>query len=367
MGVEPAIRAASTKEEGVSWVNSNGKAFATMRATGRTDVQSLTSEYEIFRGTLAKIFIQPSMEKVQLVFNEYVDTYHEVEDGVQVKFTNGKPSEKFDLLVAADGLGSRIRGQMLGKPSRDQIHDEGVHVAYFTIKKDLLSGSKLAEWYNAPGGRVVFLRPDPAGQTRGHFMTVTKPNDLAGKKRQNDTIAQGNSAYMTLLEKTFADAGWQTPQVLAEMRNSTDFYCSLFGQVRSPKLQSGNRVVLLGDAGYATPGIGTSLATIGAYVLAGEMLREPTDIPLALQRYEQLMVPFVKTHQGDDNAMQIINPQSRWGIAVRNTVFAVIFGLGMDRVAMRAAALLGFSEKKLDMPDYAWPEGKEGEPLVAEK
>ena len=346
-------------------MNSSGKAFATMRATGRTDVQSITSEYEIFRGTLAKIFIQPSMDKVQLVFDEYVDTYQELADGVEVTFAKGRPAEKFDLLVAADGLGSRIRGQMLGKPSRDQIHDEGVHVAYFTVKKDLLNGSKLAKWYNAPGGRVVFLRPDPAGQTRGHFMSVTKANDLAGKKRLNDTIAQGNEAYMDLLEKDFADAGWQASQLLAEMRTSTDFYCSLFGQVRSPKLHStSSRVVLLGDAGYATPGIGTSLATIGGYVLAGEILREPTNLPLALQRYEQLMMPFVKSHQGDDNAMQIMNPQSRWGIACRNAVFTVVMGLKIDRVAMRAAALLGFSEKKLDMPDYAWPEEAQDEVVM---
>jgi len=57
MGVEQEIRNQSTNEEGMQVVDANGKAVATLRATGNSDVQSMTSEFEIFRGALAKIFI----------------------------------------------------------------------------------------------------------------------------------------------------------------------------------------------------------------------------------------------------------------------------------------------------------------------
>jgi len=57
MGAEQEIRDQTTKEEGIQFVQANGKAVATLRATGRSDIQSLTSEFEIFRGALAKIFI----------------------------------------------------------------------------------------------------------------------------------------------------------------------------------------------------------------------------------------------------------------------------------------------------------------------
>jgi 2-polyprenyl-6-methoxyphenol hydroxylase-like FAD-dependent oxidoreductase len=124
-------------------------------------------------------------------------------------------------------------------------------------------------------------------------MNVTTSGDIERKERLNRAVREGNESYMKLMEEMFRDAGWVAPEVLQGMRESDDFYCSLFGQVRSPIIQDG-RVVLLGDAGYATPGFGTSLAIIGGYVLAGELLGHPGDVKTALKRYEELMLPFAK-------------------------------------------------------------------------
>ena len=54
----------------------------------------------------------------------------------------------------------------------------------------------------------------------------------------------------------------------------------------------------LGDAAWSpTPltGLGTSLALVGAYVLAGELAA--ADIPTALRRYEELLRAYVTTAQ----------------------------------------------------------------------
>lgn len=356
MGAEQEIRKHSTKEEGIEFVQANGKAIATLGATGRTDVQSITSEFEIFRGALAKVFIGPVMKRVKLIFDESVDQFEQRDDGVVVTFAKSRDVNKYDLLVAADGFGSKIRGMMLNTNSHDQIYDEGVHAAYFTIKSDLLQGRRLAKWYNAKRGRVVFLRPDPdpAGRTRGNLMNVTWGGDVETKERLNKALRESNESYMQLMEEMFRDAGWLAPEVLQSMRESDDFYCSLFAQVRSSKMQDG-RVVLLGDAGYATPGIGTSLAIIGGYVLAGELLNHPDDVKTALKRYEELMLPFVKGQQGGDIAMQLLNPQTQWGIGVRNMVLRFVTGTKLDKLAMTVAAKLGFTEKKFPMPDYQWP------------
>jgi 2-polyprenyl-6-methoxyphenol hydroxylase-like FAD-dependent oxidoreductase len=143
------------------------------------------------------------------------------------------------------------------------------------------------------------------------------------------------------------------------MRESDDFYCTHFAQTRSPKLQDG-RVVLLGDAGHALPGLGTSLAITGAYILAGEMLRSSGDISTATKQYEDLMLPFVKKQQSGDVqfAMQLANPQTWWGIKIRNAVLRVVIGSGLINFGMRVSAWLGFSEAKIDMPDYPWPTEK---------
>ena len=159
---------------------------------------------------------------------------------------------------------------------------------------------------------------------------------------------------MTLVEELFQDAGWLTPEILKGMRESNDFYCSLFAQTRSPKLCN-SRVVLLGDAGYATPGIGTSLAIIGAYVLAGELLRSGGDMESACKAYEESMLPYARSQQYGGNGLQYLNPQTQWGITVRNTAMRAATGLMLDRAVMTASAWLGFTEKKLAMPDYQWP------------
>ena len=93
MGVEGEIRTRSTKEEGMQMLDMNGKVIATFRATGRTDIQSMTSEYEIFRGELAKIFIDSVVDKVKVIFDETVETFEEEEDGVLVTLAKSKKVE----------------------------------------------------------------------------------------------------------------------------------------------------------------------------------------------------------------------------------------------------------------------------------
>ena len=355
MGTEQEIRKQTTKEEGIQFIEANDKPIATIRATGRSDIQSITSEYEIFRGVLAKIFIDLVIKRVKLIFDESIDHFEQRDDGVVVTFAKSKEVKMYDLLVAADGLGSKVRGMMLNSKPQEQLYDEGVHVAYFTIKSDLLQGSRMAKWYNATGGRVIFLRPDPdpAGRTRCILMNVTTNGDIETKERLNKAVREGNESYMKLMEEMFRDVGWVAPEVLQGMRQSDDFYCSLFGQIRSPKIQDG-RVVLLGDAAYATPGFGTSLAIIGGYVLAGELLSHG-EVKTALERYEEIMLPFAKNSQGGNTAMLLLNPQTQWGIRIRNVILGMVTWTKLDRLVMTVASALGFTEKKVSMPDYQWP------------
>jgi len=237
------------------------------------------------------------------------------------------------------------------------FQDEGVHAAYFTIKEDMLRGSKLAAWHNDTGGRVVMLRPDPhpEGRTRGHFMCVTTRDDVETKAKLNQALKEGNESYMKLLEERYADAGWVAKPVLKAMRESDDFYCSIFAQIRSPRLQNDGAVVLLGDAGYATPGFGTSLAIMGGYILVGELLNSGFEVSTALKRYEGLVQPFVKKSQGDDNMMQYLNPQTWWGVWIRDTILWLVAGLKLDKLMIMVSAMLGMQDSQLAMPDYPWP------------
>jgi 2-polyprenyl-6-methoxyphenol hydroxylase-like FAD-dependent oxidoreductase len=105
------------------------------------------------------------------------------------------------------------------------------------------------------------------------------------------------AAQKELVAERFANADWEVPRLVAAMREATDFGFESNAQVHLPAWARG-RVVLLGDAAWSpTPltGLGTSLALVGAYVLAGELAA--ADLPTALRRYEEVLRPYVTTAQ----------------------------------------------------------------------
>ncbi len=116
--------------------------------------------------------------------------------------------------------------------------------------------------------------------------------------RRSEPVAydrRNTEEQRALLAKHFAGAGWHCDALLSAAAEADDFYFGAFAQVHMPTISLG-RATLAGDAGYcASPlsGMGTSLALVGAYVLAGEL--GPADsldlqhIQVALQRYEAVV------------------------------------------------------------------------------
>ncbi|KAL5451501.1 hypothetical protein PMIN05_000415 [Paraphaeosphaeria minitans] len=61
--------------------------------------------------------------------------------------------------------------------------------------------------------------------------------------------------------------------------------------------------------------MGTALAIVGSYELAGEIASSPSDIPAALQRYVTTLRPFSGQCQRLIPGMpQALFPQSAWGL-----------------------------------------------------
>jgi 2-polyprenyl-6-methoxyphenol hydroxylase-like FAD-dependent oxidoreductase len=78
-----------------------------------------------------------------------------------------------------------------------------------------------------------------------------------------------------------------------------DFYFDSATQVTMKSWTEG-RTALVGDSGYCPSplsGQGTSLALVGAYVLANELKRANGDYISAFSRYNKLLIPFVKANQ----------------------------------------------------------------------
>jgi flavin-dependent dehydrogenase len=82
------------------------------------------------------------------------------------------------------------------------------------------------------------------------------------------------------------------------MPGAPDWYFDIAAQVDMPAW-SNDRVVLVGDAGYCPSpmsGQGSSLALIGAYVLAGELAAAAGDHRQAFAAYERLLRPFIEAN-----------------------------------------------------------------------
>ena len=177
LGMEAAVRANTTEMEGISFVRDNVRSYGTIRATGNPDQQSLVSEYEIFRGDLAQILFDLTMdnENTKYIFGEQVASMQQSgkEDGpIMVESANGFPISEYDLVVACDGATSRTRAMGFGCGVRDHIKPTNVWAAYFSIEQDLLEGSKVAKGYSAVGGHFMGVGTDPSGVNRVGLMAI---------------------------------------------------------------------------------------------------------------------------------------------------------------------------------------------------
>ena len=117
-----------------------------------------------------------------------------------------------------------------------------------------------------------------------------------------------------LLRNLYDDFGWELPRLLCELERSDDLYLDSISQVVMPTWSRG-RVSLVGDAGYApgpAVGGGTSLAIIGAYMLASELAVAHGDHTQGFAAYERALGPVVQLSRSiGPTVMKLIIPRSR--------------------------------------------------------
>ncbi|MBB3904116.1 2-polyprenyl-6-methoxyphenol hydroxylase-like FAD-dependent oxidoreductase [Methylobacterium brachythecii] len=338
MGLEPIVKEQGTGETGIRFVDERDKTCA---AFGQAEfgADGPTAELEILRGDLARILVEASRrEGATYRFGDYITRIGQHCLEVDVTLFGGS-RERFDAVIAAEGIGSSTRKLLLGKDhDREPV---GLSMGYFTIPRGHGDGD-MARWYAAPGGRSVLLRPDRYGTTRVVLTLREAPCGYEDLPLEEQRAA---------LVERFADAGWEAPRVLEGLRAAEDFYFETVGQIDVDRWSEG-RIALTGDAAWATgpiTGMGTSLGLIGAYVLAGEMSRTQ-DIPTAFAAYERVMRPIAEKGQNYPRfGPRLLQPSTRFGIAFQHAVLAVAAAPSVRSVAGR---LFAGKENGPDLPDY---------------
>ncbi|MFJ5231129.1 FAD-dependent monooxygenase [Kitasatospora sp. NPDC088391] len=282
MGLLDRVRDLAVDQRGIALVDRDGRHTARL-PTELFGGEGIVSDLEILRGDLAAVLYEASAEDVEYRFDDSITALTEDADGVHVTFENSPP-RRFDLVVGADGLHSVTRRLAFG-PESEFVVPIGGYTAWFTARTELdLDGWFLM--YNAPGGLVATARPGRLpGETKAGFGFRSAP--IAYDRHDR-------AAQQRLLTEKFAGAGWESDRLLAAMADADDFYFESLGQVRMDSFTRG-RTALIGDAACCpTPltGLGTSLALVGAYLLAGELATARGDFTTAYANYQHRMQPY---------------------------------------------------------------------------
>ncbi|KAI1090190.1 FAD/NAD(P)-binding domain-containing protein [Rostrohypoxylon terebratum] len=358
MGLEQAFRSKSAPEQGFQVVNSSGKRQALFPANrSGKGLQSFTTDWEIMRGDLCRLlYAHRTEDRTRYVFGTSIESFKEMDDGIEVRLLSGE-TEKYDLLVGADGVGSKTRKMMLGSNTDDGfVPLKDVYIAYFTIPRPIKEGEEyLATAYVAPGRRAMMLRRHRPDQIQVYLM-CTNDSERLKNARRGDTKEE-----RAALTGIFQGAGWETGEAIEAMNKTDDFYLERMGLVKLDSWSRG-RVTLLGDAAYcpsANTGMGTTSAIVGAYVLAGEIGRHCKDgvdikdgLTAALKAYEQRFRPFMDQVQKgvseDSGIWNKLMPTTALGISIMNFVVWIIAFMRLNVIG----EWLLRENVKWDLPEY---------------
>jgi len=302
MGAREEIFRRQTGRADMQFLHPSGRQLAVL--TG----EFLGGEVEILRGDLSAVFYQRAAGRCEYRFGDSVTALSQAADGVRVEFEHA-PARTFDLVVGCDGVHSAVRRLAFG-PERDYVRHLGYYYAVagapaWGMQADRPQRS-VAHAFSAPGRLAV-----NGGSKASHLYLFAAPEldydrrDVAAQRRH--VVAQ------------FADVGGEVPGMLAELSGLEDFYLDSMSQVRMKGQYTAGRVALVGDAAYGNTlgGVGTGLAVVGAYVLAGELAVADGEHTIGYARYNEIMRRYAKI-AGQSSAGRFLAPRTALGIRARN-------------------------------------------------
>lgn len=321
-------------------VNERGKCVASF---GTSVFLELTGGryVTIARSVLSHLLAERIGDDVEMIFGDEIRSLRECEDCIEVELEQ-RGKRKFDLIVGADGLHSKVRRLVFGPQDRFEKR-LGYMVAAFETTGYRPRDDGVYVMFSDPGRMVgrVALRDD-----RTLFLFVftvdavelENPSDLSGQK--------------AILRARFSDNAWECPRILNALDRTDELYFDRVSQIRMPKWSQG-RIALVGDAAYCVSlmaGQGSALAMTGAYVLAGELAKSSGRHTEAFVNYERVLRAFIDDKQrGAERFAAAFAPKSRWGLFLRNQIINAAAIPGFARIAFRGSIV-----DSLQLPEYSW-------------
>jgi 2-polyprenyl-6-methoxyphenol hydroxylase-like FAD-dependent oxidoreductase len=276
-----------TRIRGASVVDRDGNELSQDTESTPTGGLIASPDIELLRDDLIELLYEATQLKVEYLFDDSIAALQDDGAAVAVAFERAAARD-FDLVIGADGLHSNVRELVFG-PEEQFIDRLGTHAAIFTVP-NFLDLDYWQTWHY--GDSTMAGIYSARNNTEARAMVGFMDTDLQIDYR--DTEAQ-----LAELERRMADDGWVRAQLLQYMRNAPDFYFDEMSQIKMDRWSKG-RVALVGDAGYCCSplsGQGTSVALLGAYILAGELQAAGGDYEKGFTSYQAEFQDYVKRNQ----------------------------------------------------------------------
>jgi 2-polyprenyl-6-methoxyphenol hydroxylase-like FAD-dependent oxidoreductase len=301
MGVLPQVQDCRTRNEVISFARAGRRPVdvpADITAEGVAE-----QHIEIMRGDLTRIVYELTRDDIEYIFDDSVATLHDTGSEVEVTFEHGEP-QTYALVIGADGLHSTTRRLIFG-PEQDFLRFLGGYLAVFTVPNYLQLQNRMVG-FSSPGRTAAMYPVHDTSQARVVLLWRTPV--------LHDYDRHDLDAERRLVHALYGDLGWELPRLLAELDSADDLYLDSISQIVMDGWTRG-RVALVGDAGYcpgAAVGGGTSLALIGAYVLASELAVAGPDHVRGFAAYERALSPVVSHSRSiGPTVLNLIIPKSQ--------------------------------------------------------
>jgi 2-polyprenyl-6-methoxyphenol hydroxylase-like FAD-dependent oxidoreductase len=336
LGLAEQVAAAGVPSSEFSFRNQRG------RSIGSIDVSESGFGVTILRKAFHRILLaQAERHGLSIVYGKRLRAIDDGGSEVVAHFDDGSTASG-DLLIAADGVGSRVRAVILpdhASPHYTGMIGVGGFVGAGAPQPPDPRDVRRLNFTVGPQGQFGYARMSAAEPRWGWWCHLPQDRELARAELQ----AVSNDDMRARVLREFQ--GWHSP--IEAFVSATDqiVRTAIYDVPTLPTWHVG-RVMLLGDAAHAMSpagGQGASLALVDAMVLGQRLRRGSASIEQVFADVEAMLRPgaertVAQARQNDERQRKALGPVGCW---VRDRVFPLLTPVIARELRRQYAAVPG--------------------------